>query len=316
MTRLKNIHHALDKPILLTGASGWFGRTALWEFEQAYGPEALRQQVIPFASTSKSIDFGSPHGPVQARPLRELLEVPNPSGLQHLAFLTPDRVTERGLSAYVASNRGITALVAALLHAHPTLPVVTTSSGAAAALDHAEPDLEGNPYATLKQEEEDLLRRESHTRMAVVFRAYAASGRFMHGAERFALGDFLLQALARQRIRIQSAAPVERSYVHVGILMQLAWSLLLSPDPPGFQAMDACTHHLSLLELATLISEQEGLPEPEHLIDHTLPSNRYCGESGAFLSKLGQRSIAIFELKEQIEDTRLGLAFAHSLMGR
>ena len=113
-------------PLLLTGASGWFGRTALWEFEQAHSPDALRQQVIPFASNAKSIDFGSPHGPVQARSLHEMAEVPNPSGLLHLAFLTRDRIAELGQPAYVASNRAITSQVAALLRAHPTLPVVTT----------------------------------------------------------------------------------------------------------------------------------------------------------------------------------------------
>lgn len=295
-------------PLLLTGAGGWFGTTALHIFEQVYGPEALRQHVITFASSPRLIDFGSPHGPVQARDLRELLDVPDPSGLLHLAFLTRDRVDEVGQDEYVTTNRSITAQVAALLRAHPTLPVVTTSSGAAAALDDAEHDLEGNPYATLKQEEEALLRHEAPSRMAVVFRVYAASGRFIRGAERFALGDFLLQALSRQRLRILSSAPVERSYVHVGTLMELAWCLLMAPDPPGFQAFDACSDHLSLLELANRISEQEGLPSPEHSIDPSLPPNRYCGQSSAFLAKLSERGLVPLSMDEQIADTRLGLA--------
>jgi hypothetical protein len=31
----------------LTGASGWFGRTALHVYEQEHGPEALRRELIP-----------------------------------------------------------------------------------------------------------------------------------------------------------------------------------------------------------------------------------------------------------------------------
>jgi nucleoside-diphosphate-sugar epimerase len=295
-------------PFLLTGAGGWFGSTALHVFEQTHGPEALRQRVIAFASRRRLIDFGSSHGPVQALDLRELIDVPKPSGLLHLAFLTRDRAAEVGLAAYVATNRAITAQVEALLQAHPSMPVVTTSSGAAAALDGAEPDLEGNPYATLKQEEEALLRREARNRMAVVFRVYAASGRFMRGANRFALGDFILQALSGQRLHIQAAAPVERSYVHVGTMMELAWNLLREPDSVGFQAMDACTDHLNLLELANRISQREGLPEPEHSIDSSLAPSVYGGDAKPFLAKLKERGIVPLDLDGQIGDTLLGLS--------
>ena len=295
-------------PLLLTGAGGWFGLTALHVFEQTFGPEALRERVVPFASRARQIDFGSAYGPIQAFDLRELLDVPDPAGLLHLAFLTRDRVEEVGLDAYVATNRGITAQVAKLLKHYPTMPIVTTSSGAAAALDQGELDLEGNPYATLKREEEKLLHRESMMRMAVVFRVYAASGRFMRGPERFALGDFLLQALQAQRLIINSPCPVERSYVHVGTLMVLAWSLLLAPDPPGYQAIDACTDHISLLELARLISSQEGLPEPEHKINFFMPSDTYGADSKLFLGKLNERSILLLSLADQIMDTKAGLA--------
>jgi nucleoside-diphosphate-sugar epimerase len=295
------------RPLLLTGAGGWFGVTALHVFEQTYGPVALRERVVPFASRARQIDFGSAYGPIQAFDLRELLDVPDPGGLLHLAFLTRDRVEDVGLDAYVATNRGITSKVAKLLQSHPTLPIITTSSGAAAALDEVGLDLEGNPYATLKQEEEKLLLCESIMRMAVVFRVYAASGRFMRGAERFALGDFLLQALSGQRLKINSLCPVERSYVHVGTLMELAWSLLLTPDAPGYQAIDACTDHISLLELARLISCREGLPEPEHKIDFLMPSDSYGADSKIFFSKLKERKVCPLNLAGQIMDTKAGL---------
>ena len=308
MSTQPSVSASASPPILLTGAGGWFGVTALHVFEQTYGPVALRERVVPFASRARQIDFGSAYGPIQAFDLRELLDVPDPAGLLHLAFLTRDRVEEVGLDAYVATNRGITSQVAKLLQSHPTLPIITTSSGAAAALDEVELDFEVNPYASLKQEEEKLLHCESIMRMAVVFRVYAASGRFMRGAERFALGDFLLHALSGQRLKINSPCPVERSYVHVGTLMELAWSLLLAPDPPGYQVIDACTDHIGLLELARLISSREGLPEPEHKIDFLLPSDSYSADSKMFLSKLKERKIYPLNLAGQIVDTKAGLA--------
>ncbi len=294
--------------LLLTGAGGWFGLTALNVFEQKYGPEALRKFVIPFASRTREINFGSAYGPIQALDLRQLLDVPNPAGLLHLAFLTRDRVEEVGIEAYVDINRGITDKIAHLLRTNPTLPIITTSSGAAAVLDGAEPDLEGNPYATVKKEEEDLLHLESNTRMAIVFRVYGASGRFIRGAERFALGNFLNTAIGRNRIKIRSSCQVERSYVHVGTLMELSWQILMKPEPQGFQIVDACTDHISMLDLARLISRREGLPEPEHEIDFSLPVDYYGGDRLRFLRKLEARGLEALSLDSQIEDTKRGLS--------
>ena len=171
---------------VLTGASGWFGRTALWEYEQIHGPEALRRDVIACASSAKDIDIGSPHGPVQAVSLESLDTIDKASGLIHLAFLTRDRVEVFGVERYIQENRAITARVANLIIRNPGIPIITTSSGAAAVFDSGDVDLTGNPYAALKQEEEDLWRSSGAERMATVFRVYAAAGRFIKDPKVFA----------------------------------------------------------------------------------------------------------------------------------
>jgi nucleoside-diphosphate-sugar epimerase len=297
----------VTRPFLLTGASGWFGRTALWEYEQEHGPEALRRDVIPFASRERWVEFDSPHGPVKAHPLEAITQVPEPRGLLHLAFLTRDKVEELGWQRYVDTNRAITAKVAELLHAWPTMPVVATSSGAAAALDDLPPDLEGNPYATLKQEEEALLERESARRMAVVFRVYAASGRFMTRPEKFALGDFLLQAMKGLPIVIRSKREVVRSYVPAGTLMQLALALLRNPMPPGHHRLNACTATTNLLDLAVRISDRRGRPTPIHTVDPLLPPDHYTADGGEFQHWLARWGLAAGTLAEQIEETDAGL---------
>ena len=242
-------------PLLLTGASGWFGRTALWEYEQEHGPEALRRDVIPFASREQLVDFDSPHGPVKALPLEEITAVQNPRGLLHLAFLTRDKVEELGWRRYVEVNRAITAKVADVLRLWPTMPVVATSSGAAAALDGQEPDLEGNPYATLKQEEEALLERESATRMAMVFRVYAATGRFMTRPEKFALGNFILQAIMTGTILISSPSKVFRGYVSSENLFQLIWKIIQDHHGCiGFRSVAACSHVLEIGDVAKFVA--------------------------------------------------------------
>lgn len=292
---------------LLTGAGGWFGKTALYAYEQSHGPGALREQVVAFASKPRWIDFGSAHGPIQALDLRDIRSMEAPTGLRHLAFLTRDRIAQVGLNTYINTNRAITAAVREVLQAYPTMPAITTSSGAAAALDGQPANLEANPYASLKQEEETLWRKEAQQRMAVVFRVYAASGRMMVEPERFALGDLLLQALAGQQLQIKARHRVERSYVHVGSLMQLAWAMLKQPKANGFYGVDACVDCIDLLELAQAISHTLGQQAPSHVINPDLPADRYGGNGRNFSQLLDQYHLTHPTLADQIADTLAGL---------
>lgn len=300
-------HSELEPRFILTGASGWFGQVALWQFEQLYGPERLRRQVIAFASCAKPIDFGSPHGPVQALPLTHSTQVPHPQGLLHLAFLTRERVATEGAEAYISKNRAITSSVAELIARHPTIPIITTSSGAAAALDGRTSDLTGDPYASLKQDEEALWRCNASARMAVVFRVFAASGRFLKDPSLFALGDFIRQAQAGQAITIRSPRPVIRSYVPIGTLMRLAWLMLHHPLPAGYRQIDAVTHTLSLLELAEIISRRWDLPPPKSSIDPNLPADHYAGDPEPFAELLQQYNLSPPTLIEQIIETAASL---------
>jgi nucleoside-diphosphate-sugar epimerase len=294
-----------ERPFILTGASGWFGRTALWEYEQLHGPEALRQNVLACASTAKSIDIGSPHGPVMAVGLKCLDSIGEASGLIHLAFLTRDRLEAFGVDQYIQENRAITGWVAAFIARNPHMPILTTSSGAAAMFDDGELDLTGNPYAALKQEEEDLWRSsgQEHDRLAVVFRVYAAAGRFIKNQKLFALSDFLSRALAGQRIEIRSERPVIRSYVHVGTMMRLFWEMLEQPSELGFQQVDAAMQTLSLVQLAEEISALWKLPDPYYRIDPSLDADDYRADHGPFLRLLDQYGIEGPELAQQLQET-------------
>jgi len=291
--------------LVLTGASGWFGRTALWEYEQIHGPEALRRDVIACASSAKEIEIGSPYGPVQAVGLDALDKIDYANGLIHLAFLTRDRVAEFGVERYIKENRAITARVADLIVRNPGIPIITTSSGAAAVFDSGEADHISNPYAALKQEEENLWRISGAERMAAVFRVYAASGRFIKDPKLFALGDFLSRALAGDRIEIRSERPVIRSYVHVGTMMRLFWAMLAAPSKAGFRRVNAVLHNLSLVELAEVISEHWGLPDPIYRIDPSLPADDYRGDSTLFLQLLQEYAIDVPGLAEQLQETAL-----------
>ena len=132
------------------------------------------------------------------------------------------------------------------------MPILTTSSGAAAVFDGAEVDRKVTHMA-LKQEEEQLWRRSGAVRMATVFRVYAASGRFIKDPKVFALSDFLSRALAGEQIEIRSERPVLRSYV-CGHDDAIVLGDVVRAGRPGFRQVDAALQSVSLVELAEAIS--------------------------------------------------------------
>lgn len=302
-------------PLLLTGASGWFGRTALHAYELAYGPEALRRDVIPFASRPSQVDFGSAHGPIQALPLETISTYPAPSGLLHLAFLTRDKVKTMGWQRYVNLNRDITATVLAVLKANPDLPVVALSSGAAQDAENQDGAslLQSNPYAVLKHQEEQALEQIASTRLAVVFRVFAASGRFMTRPEKFALGDFLMHGLEGRPIVVQNPALVMRSYIHADTLMRASWRLIRGRcehglQTPGFHRIDACTHTVRLTDLARFIAKQFNVPclTPSHNHERE-QQDLYIGDPLPMTALLRKLQLPACDLQEQIADTCIGL---------
>ena len=294
---------SVPKLLIVTGASGWFGRTALYEYEQQFGPAALRQNVIACASKKCSIDIGSPYGPVEAKALEVIDGIKDAAGLIHLAFLTRERLESVGVDDYINQNRAITARVSDFIIRNPGIPIITTSSGAAAVFDRSEIDLTNNPYAALKQEEEDLWRRSGADRLALVFRVYAASGRFIKNPKLFALGDFLSSALAGNQIEIRSERPVLRSYVHVGTMMRLCWAMLESPGSPGFRQVDAVMQTVSLVELAEAITALWHLPEPHFRIDPSLPADDYRADGGSFRQLLREYTIEAPNFRKQLQET-------------
>lgn len=300
--------------LVVTGATGWFGRTALHELQKLLGPEAFSRRVRAFASQSRTIlstGFADGVGrPIPVTPLTELPEIAAHEPIEavlHTAFLTREHVERVGVEAYISVNRGITDLICQSLEVSPDARAAVISSGAAAAWDDVADinnHVQSDPYGVLKWEEERRLCEIADT---LVLRAYAVSGRFMRDPEQFALGDFLLRALAGLPIEIKAPMPVIRGYGHAGDMVNLALRWLGSERKPPNQPIPAVSHEVELLELATLLSSIYNLPLLTHAIDCNLPPNRYTADSSAYVSILDSLGIITHSLKDQVADTAYGL---------
>jgi len=309
-------HHSRfgNGTLVVTGATGWFGRTALHELQRLLGPETFSRRVRAFASRCRTIaSTGFVDGVERAIPVAPLAELPELAArepieaLLHTAFLTREYVERVGVEAYISVNRGITDLVCRSLEAAPSARVVLISSGAAAALDDVaclEEHLHPDPYGVLKTEEE---RRLSEIAETLVLRAYAVSGRFMRDPEQFALGDFLLRALGGLPIEIKAPMPVIRGYGHAGVMVNLAFRWLWSEHLPPAHPIAAVSQEVELLELATLISSLYDLPPPSRVIDSSLSANRYSADPLLYINTLNSLGVVSRSLEEQVLDTASGL---------
>ena len=303
-----------DGMLIVTGATGWFGRTALNELQRLLGPQDFSRRVRPFASRARTIvSTGFADGverPIPVAPLAELPELAAREPIEallHTAFLTREYVERVGVEPYISVNRGITDLVCRSLEAAPAARAVLISSGAASALDAVaclEDHLHSDPYGVLKWEEE---RRLSEIADTLVLRAYAVSGRFMRDPEQFALGDFLLRALAGLPIEIKAPMPVIRGYGHAGDMVNLAFRWLWSGQLPPAHPVAAVSQEVELLELASLISSLYDLSPASSAIDTSLSANRYSADPSIYRNMLYSLEIVPRSLEEQIFDTACGL---------
>jgi nucleoside-diphosphate-sugar epimerase len=288
---------------VLTGASGWIGRNALACYEQMYGRERLLADVVPLASEPKTIDFGSPHGPVEAKDLRAITSIGPLSGIFHCAFLKRRRISEFGVGTFIDQNQSITDLVVQALKNNHSASTVHISSGAASRHDRIQGDVILDPYGVLKKREELRFEKLSESRLCLSLRVYALSGPLFAASDSYALLSFARSALMYGYVEVKTHQKVLRSYVHAQDLVSLAWRFLSSSGLSGYYRIDACNVSTDLHALAEAVSLMTNTSLREAEINASAPVDDYQGDSSEFIQLAYRLGIDLKGLAEQIRST-------------
>ncbi|HVE47736.1 MAG TPA: NAD-dependent epimerase/dehydratase family protein [Acidimicrobiales bacterium] len=292
----------------VTGASGWLGRTTLELLAGALGPQQFRDQVVGFASTSRTVTLRA-GTEVRLQPLHRLAELaPAPTHLLHFAYLTRNRVPEVGVPEYVTANLAITAAVISAIQRFRPSGVFTTSSGAVYGPDgYFVTDVAANPYGALKYLEELAVRcaaADAGTR-SVVTRVFSLSGAYMTKPELYGLGDFLLQVLAGGPITVRATRPVERSYCAAADVVTLALACLLRGDGQEDLVFDTGGDVIEVGQLADRVIGALGLTEVsvERSWDPQAPPDRYVGDGTAMSALALTYGLPLLAIDGQIRET-------------
>jgi nucleoside-diphosphate-sugar epimerase len=204
-----------DARFLITGASGWFGRTLV---------DQLIRADVPFlclGSKSRKEVFSGKLVDVYSYADASRLSF-NPTFIADFAFLTRDKSAVMTAQAYANINRMLTDQALSLARMSSVRAILTTSSGASV---HGSPDL----YSRLKLEADNRFRDEAAKldKSWVNIRAWSVSGPFIRNIEGYAFSKFVNDAIFTGKISIDSPHLVFRRYVDVGDLISVATQLAL-----------------------------------------------------------------------------------------
>ncbi len=294
----------VDDRVLLSGASGWFGRTTLAILLATHGPEWVQGHVLATARSRRLIPLlGFGDWQVSTRGEDEVARFA-PTTVINCAFPTPGRLQEMGRDSFIATARHATAGLLASAGLSSVRRIVNFSSGASVPSPRFPADIQQNPYGYLKAEEDGLLQSlaASSALRCQTIRVWAATGPQVPVASQYAFSDLVRQAAHGGPVRVQSAARVIRCFTSVEDLI-CGGLLLTSSSPPGEPrpAIDSGGEVIELHALAERIADAAGCEVLHHAVDPTAVSDTYLPDDpGGFARECLRVGFTPASLDEQI----------------
>ncbi|MFV0495782.1 NAD-dependent epimerase/dehydratase family protein [Mycobacterium sp.] len=288
-----------DDRILITGATGWLGRTAL----DLLNPLGL--PTLALASRARTIRVVDRSIECRVWDNQEVAAF-RPTIVLDCAFLTRDRISDVPLDEYVTANRSLTERLLFATRLPGVRTALTVSSGAAVyPHDALQGALEDNPYGYLKREAELRLAETAvnYGVIPVVARAWSISGAYVQKPKNYALGSMILAADAGE-IRIMARRPVFRRYALAEELLAVS----IAEGSAGPACIDSGGKLVEMAELALRVT-QVVCPDASITRDAVDPADpdRYHSDGTDWERRCQRWGLAGESLERQIEITARGV---------
>jgi nucleoside-diphosphate-sugar epimerase len=289
--------------ILVTGASGWLGQSAIsYLLKNSFSPS----EIFATASTKKSLSLGN-LGNLQVEDFNSFETKKEIDGVIHLSFLTRDKLNDISADTYVGINQKITSKAVSLIRTLKPNWVVNVSSGAIFDRNtkKIEENLKINPYGFLKAFEEKELKLVSKEIGAnlVIGRLWGASGYLMPINRAYALSDFIYQAIKYGKILIKADKKVFRRYVDSEMFMG---TLIESALAGENYVIDSGGPLVEIGELASIITGYLGLHEVLRPEISSSEVDDYYSRSERFREVSNKFNLPIIGIHEQVSNTIMG----------
>lgn len=288
--------------IVITGGSGWLGRSVLRQTHAGKMPFNASHLVITGTSSRLLRLKDLPDTSVLSfSDLNERMDI---EGVVHLAFLTRDKAAKMSNADYVRANREITDRTVDLVKKWKPSWVATVSSGAVFSKTRTEyeKEISVNPYGFLKIEEEEKLAEATSEVGAnlVIGRLWGATGIDMYPDSKYAISDFIIQALKTGKIEVKSLNHVFRRYVDSCEFVEILVRLASTGDTQVFNSGGSL---VEIRDLARMISNLVPGCEAVYTTNPNLAPDEYFPTDSRYEQFGLQFGMNLSSLDEQIART-------------
>jgi nucleoside-diphosphate-sugar epimerase len=282
-----------DDRVLVTGAGGWFGRTAI-----AMARES-GLDLLATGSKDQQIEISGTSQHVQPQSL-ESISAFEPTVVIDTAFVTRERLPALGHKAYVETNQRIIDQSLAIAALPSVRKYIGFSSGATMHLaGHTSFSVEENPYAAQKRVYEGKIAEiAGGLRCDVsVARVWAVTGSYCTKPDTFAFTNLIAQAKLGL-VKIMANHLVYRRYCAVEDVLAIA---MLPKQPGDISIFDTGGDLIELGELAKIVVEHVN-PNAEirRQVDTGLPSDDYHSDGKEWDDLVQFAGIGFDSLSNQI----------------
>jgi len=258
--------------VLVTGAGGWFGRTAIAMTREA------GLELLATGSKDQQIEIDGESQAVQAQSL-EVISAFKPTVVIDTAFVTRERLPILGHKTYIETNQKLIDQSLEVAALPSVRKYIGFSSGATKHLaGHTSFSLEENPYAAQKRIYESKISEIAanlHSDISVA-RVWSVTGSYCTKPGAFAFTDFIAQAKLGL-IEIKAKHLVYRRYCALEDVLALA---MLPSAPGGNPIFNTGGDLIELGELAKIVVDLVN-PNAEirRQIDPQLTPDNYHSDS-------------------------------------
>jgi len=261
-----------DDRVLVTGAGGWFGRTAIAMTREA------RLALLATGSKDQHIEIDGQSQAVKAQS-PDVISAFEPTVVVDTAFLTRERLPVLGHNAYVETNQKLIDQSLTIAALPSVRKYIGFSSGVTKHLASQDSfSLKDNPYAAQKRVYEIKMSDLSNSlkKDISIARIWSVTGRYVTKLASFAFTDLISQAHLG-KVNIKSGHLVYRRYCAVEEVLALALLPLGHDSNPIF---DTGGNLIEIGELAKLVVDLVNPKAEIHRqLDPSLPTDDYHSDS-------------------------------------
>lgn len=290
-------HNAMRdyRRVLVLGASGWFGQTAVHLLRGFAG------HTFFVASSARLVNSPTSDFWVNTWDYQEI-EKFAPELVLDFSFLTRDWESKIGEVGYARVTREFEFRLEWLLSLPSLKALMTISSGAALVSGTGQ-------YGASKLRIEQQLQVNSdktHAHVALI-RVWSVSGGFVTDPLKYALSGFVQSALMTGKIHVDSDGPVFRRYCAVEEILATGLAVLTSRK---FALIESGGPKVELLDLAKLtksfLGSQVQVSAPNRRSIQPTPIE-YCSNNASWSQETARIGLRTLSLEKQLENVVIAL---------